>query len=99
MQTIRQVSLPLEGYAHEWAEKQMAVKLPTGAKILEVGIDLGRPVIWIEFDKEEVEVREHYFCLFAGGQDIDPHYWYIASIRDTPYRWHLYQRAKEGLNS
>lgn len=60
-------------YKYDLVEKgKIIVLMPKGAKILNIQIQHGIPVLWAEIDPNEKEDVSHMFALVGTGHEFEP---------------------------
>lgn len=71
--------------------RTFSLKLPAGWKPVLVAEQDFKPFIWVEFDKDDDELWEHYFQVFVTGAELPELGSHIGSWQSGMYVFHLYQ--------
>jgi hypothetical protein len=68
---------------------QTRISLPKRSKILGVGCENGRAVLWVKVWKEEpVRTSVHRFLTLGTNEELkEPHLTYVGSVLLPPIRW------------
>lgn len=85
MRTIWKFPIPI----HE----HTALVMPTGAKILSVGLDPSNaPSMWCEVDSAAKPVPRDIYVIGTGNTMPSKAVQHVGSFRDGPFMWHVYTR-------
>ncbi len=72
-------------------DPRLEIELPGMATVIFVNSQAPRVVhFWVEVDPD-AEMHKRVFVLHGTGHDIPEDHWYIGSVLDPPFVWHLYE--------
>lgn len=71
--------------------RTFSLKLPAGWKDILIGEQGDTPFMWVEFDKSDKELWEHYFQVFPTGAELPELGSHLGSWQSGMEVWHLYQ--------
>lgn len=77
-------------YKYE-VDKYFTLNLPAGWKPVMVAEQRELPFMWVEFDKDDKELWQHYFQVFATGEELPELCSHLGSWQRGAFVWHLYQ--------
>ncbi len=67
------------------------LNLPFRARPIFACMQNGTPTIWVETETDTVITNPRRFSVYPTGQRIPDTAKYVATIRDDPYIWHVYE--------
>lgn len=68
--------------------------MPKGAKILDVQLQEGIPMLWALVEKDAPQERRSFTLLGTGWDlppELDGHLVHISTIQDGPFAWHAFE--------
>lgn len=80
-------------------DPRLEIELPGFATVILVDSQLTGVVhFWVEIDLD-AEMHKRIFVLHETGHDIPDDHYYVGSVLDPPYAWHLYEEYDIGKAS
>ena len=76
-------------FKYELQGKDVILKLPLGAEILNVQLQNDRPVLWALVDPNNVEVDS--ICIVGTGWDVEDNMKYINTYMEGYFVWHVFE--------
>jgi hypothetical protein len=77
-------------FKYELQGKDVILKLPLGAEILNVQLQNDRPVLWALVDPNNVEVGRS-ICIVGTGWDVEDNMKYINTYMEGYFVWHVFE--------
>ena len=77
-------------FKYELQGKDVILKLPLGAKILNVQLQNDRPVLWALVNPEN-ELVDRSICIVGTGWDVEDNMEYINTYMEGYFVWHVFE--------
>ena len=72
-------------------DNRLEVELPGSARVVFVDSQKHGVVhFWVEINPD-AELHKRTFVLYGTGNVIDDNHYYVGSVNDPPFVWHLYE--------
>jgi hypothetical protein len=70
------------------------IRMPQGANIIAAQIQEGAICLWALVDPARPLEPRDFFTCGTGARIVFEKIWYIGTVQDPPFVWHVFERVK-----